>query len=85
MGVFSVTSIFSELGNGACFALVPHLPHNVRYSLHLGVGLDDTDNYSCVFNHRVSYPALSGRLEISAVSFLSSFSGCRRMWERLVG
>ena len=39
MGVFSVTSIFSELGNGACFALVPHLPHNVRWSLHLGVGL----------------------------------------------
>jgi len=28
MGVFSLTSIFSELGNGACFALVPHLPHN---------------------------------------------------------
>jgi len=28
MGVFSVASIFSELGNGACFALVPHLPHN---------------------------------------------------------
>ena len=49
MGVFSVTSIFSELGNGACFALVPHLPHNVCYSLHLGVGLDDTDNYSYVF------------------------------------
>ena len=38
MGVFSVTSIFSELGNGACFALVPHLPHNVRCSLCLGVG-----------------------------------------------
>lgn len=58
MAVFSVTSIFSELGNGACFALVPHLPHNVRCSLHLGVELDDTDNYSCVFNHRVSCPAL---------------------------
>jgi len=29
MGVFSVASIFSELGNGACFSLVPHyLPHN---------------------------------------------------------
>ena len=40
MGVFSVTSIFSELGNGACFALVPHLPHNVRCSLYLGDGLE---------------------------------------------
>ena len=40
MGVFSVTSIFSELGNGACFALVPHLPHNVRCSLYLSIGLD---------------------------------------------
>ena len=32
MGGFSVASIFSELANGACFALVPHysLPHNVR-------------------------------------------------------
>ena len=30
MAVFSLTSIFSELGNGACFALVPHFPHNVR-------------------------------------------------------
>jgi len=30
IGVFSVASIFSELANGACFALVPHynLPHN---------------------------------------------------------
>ena len=43
MGVFSVTSIFSELANGACFALVPHYPRNVRCSLHLSVGLDDTD------------------------------------------
>jgi hypothetical protein len=42
MAVFSVTSIFSELGNGACFALVPHLPHNVGL---LVVQLDDhTDN-----------------------------------------
>ena len=48
-GVFSVTSIFSELTNGAtCFALVPHLPHKVRCSLQLlGIGLDDDiDNYS---------------------------------------
>ena len=43
MGIFSVTSIFSELGNGACFALVPHLPHNVCFSLHVGAGLDDTE------------------------------------------
>lgn len=78
MGVFSVTSIFSELGNGACFSLVPHFPRNVRWSFHLGAGLDDTDNYSCVFNRRVSCLALSGRSEISAVSFLSSFSGHRR-------
>jgi nitrate/nitrite transporter NarK len=52
MGVFSVASIFSELGNGACFALVPHLPRNVRCSLHLRVGRvddDDTDNCSCFF------------------------------------
>ena len=40
MGVFSLTLIFSELGNGACFALVPHLPHNVRCSLYLSIGLD---------------------------------------------
>ena len=37
MGVFSVTSIFSELANGACFSLVPHYPRNVRCSLHLDV------------------------------------------------
>jgi len=30
MGVFSLAAAFSEMGNGACFALVPHcsLPHN---------------------------------------------------------
>ena len=87
MGVFSVTSIFSELGNGACFALVPHLPHNVRCSLRLGVGTSlILITFRAFFlNHRVSCPDLSGRLEISAVSFLSSFLGFRRMWERLVG
>jgi nitrate/nitrite transporter NarK len=62
MGVFSVTSIFSELGNGACFALVPHLPHNVGCSLHFCSLSELDDKYSCVFNHRVSCPALSGRL-----------------------
>ena len=35
----------SNRGNSACF-------RTVRNSLHLGVGVDDTDNYSCVFNHR---------------------------------
>ena len=56
---------FSELANGAqCFALLFYLSRNVRCSLHLVAGLDDTDNYFCVFNHRVSCLALSGRLEI---------------------
>ena len=39
MGVFSLTLIFSELGNGACFALVPHFPRNV-VCLILRVELD---------------------------------------------
>jgi nitrate/nitrite transporter NarK len=73
MGVFSVASIFSELGNGACFALVPHLPHNVRCSSNLDIGLasDIILTTICDFNHRVSCPALSVLLEISVVSFLS--------------
>ena len=78
MGVFSVTSIFSEMANGATFALVPHFPHNVRFSLQLGVGFDDNwQLFVCFKSYRVSCLALSGHLEISAVSFLSSFSGCR--------
>ena len=78
MGILSVTSIFSELAKGVCFALASHFTFicltHLRCSLHLGVGLD-IDNYSCVLNHRVSCLALSECLEIST-SFLS-FSGCR--------
>ena len=63
IGVFSLTSFFSELGNGACLALVPHFPHNVvRLILRV-----EFDILTTIFYHRVSCPALSVLLEISAV------------------
>ena len=52
ISVFSLTSIFSELGNGACFALVPHFPHNV-VRLILLVELDILTAI-CDFYHSVS-------------------------------
>ena len=53
MGVFSAASIFSKMGNRACFFLVPVscLSYLGTYvvRLHLCVRLDDADNYWCVF------------------------------------